>query len=287
VLAAFVLGGIATGSFILVEARTPNPMLPLTLFRSGDFSGANLLTLLLYAALAGGLFFFPLNLIQVQKYSATSAGAALLPFILIMFLLSRWSGGLVKRYGAKLPLVVGPAVAAVGFALFIRPGMGGGYFATFFPAVVVLGLGMAISVAPLTTTVMNAVGESQAGIASGVNNAVSRTAGLIAVAALGLVMLRAFDDHFDQRLLDLGVSPPVQRALQEQRAKLAGAIVPADLDPGLRTALRQAIDESFVFGFRKVMMIAVALALLASLVAWRWIGGKMDEKHSLGRPTRT
>jgi EmrB/QacA subfamily drug resistance transporter len=273
VLASLILGAVISASLLLVEARKKNPMLPVTLFRSGDFRGANLLTLLLYAALSGALFFLPLNLIQVQGYTATAAGAALLPFILIMFLLSRWAGGLVKRYGAKLPLTVGPVVAAVGFALFMRAGVGGSYWTTFFPAVVVLGFGMAISVAPLTTTVMNAVGESWAGIASGINNAVSRTAGLIAIAALSLVMLRVFTNRFDRRLSGLGVPIDVQRALDSQRIKLAGAVVPADLDPTLRPALRQAINESFVAGFCEVMLISAALALLGALVAWLLIRG--------------
>ncbi len=280
ILAALSCGILTLIVFLIVEARlgkAGNPMLPLKLFRSRNFSGANLLTLFLYTALSGTLFFFPLNLIQVQGYTATAAGAAFLPFILIMFLLSRWSGGLVKRYGAKLPLVIGPIIAAAGLALFLVPGAreaGSSYWTTFFPAVVVLGLGMAISVAPLTTTVMSSVKANRAGIASGINNAVSRTAGLLAVAVLGIVMLNTFNNQLDRRLQTLPITPEVKRSIDEQRSKLAGAELPKNLDPALGQALKQAINEAFIAGFHRVMAVGIVLALLSALSAWVLIDGK-------------
>src|SRR5947208_1349341 len=268
VIATLIGGGILAVAFIVVEARLRSPMMPLTLFRSRNFAGANLLTLFLYAALAGTLFFLPLDLIQVQKYSATAAGAATLPFILIMFGLSRWSGGLVKRYGSRLPLVIGPIIAGIGFALFIRPGVDSSYWTALLPAIVVLGLGMAISVAPLTTTVMNSVRDSRAGIASGINNAVSRTAGLLSIAVLGLIMFHTFNSCLDQRLDQISVPPQVRQALNDQQMKLAAAELPATIDERTRAIVKQAIDECFVAGFRRVMICGAALAFASSLMAW-------------------
>lgn len=267
-----VLGSISMGivvliGFLITESRSRTPMMPLYLFRSRTFSGANLLTLLLYSALGGVLYFVPFNLIQVQGYSATAAGAAFLPLILLIFLLSRWSGGLVSRYGAKRPLVIGPTIAALGFLLLARPGIGGSYWTTFFPAIAVLGLGMAISVAPLTTTVMGAVDVQHAGIASGINNAVARTAGLLAIAILNLVMLWTFNASLNRQIIPLNLPIEALQQLDDQRRKLAGAEVPTGLPESVQTAVAQAIDQAFVSGFRLVMLIAVGLALASALTA--------------------
>jgi EmrB/QacA subfamily drug resistance transporter len=274
VLGALGLGVLSLVSFGFAERWSSAPMLPLRLFRSRNFTGSNVLTLFLYAALASLFFLFPLDLIQVQKYSAAAAGAALLPFILLMFLLSRWSGGLVDRLGAKKPLVVGPLIAAAGFALFARPGVGGSYWTTFFPALFVLGIGMATSVAPLTTTVMGSVDAHNAGIASGVNNAVSRIAGLLSVAIFSAILLHAFDRHLARRLGELRVAPEVRAALESQRTRLAAARLPENLSPRESARVQTAIAESFVAAFRLVIVLSAGLSLFAAVAAAWWIGGK-------------
>jgi EmrB/QacA subfamily drug resistance transporter len=272
--AALALAAMAAVAFVSVEKRHPSPMLPLQLFRSRDFSAANLLTLLLYAALGGTLYFVPLNLIQVQGYSATAAGAAFLPLILTMFVLSRWAGSLVDRYGAKLPLVAGPAIAAVGFALLALPGVGGSYWMTYFPAILLLGFGMTISVAPLTTTVMNAVDTRDAGVASGVNNAVSRAGALLAIAVFGIVMNHAFTHALMQRIDGLALPPSVRAQVVSQKDRLAAMDLPEEAPPQDRAAIRAAVGAAFVHGFRWVVLVASGLALAGALGAWLMLGGR-------------
>ena len=268
------VGVLAIALFLLREARTDSPLVPLSLFRSMNFSGANLLTLLLYAALGALLFFLPYNLIQVQGYTPTQAGAANLPLILILFFLSRWAGGLVARYGAKLPLVIGPTVAACGFLLFAKAGIGGNYWTTYFPAMVVLGLGMSGVVAPLTTTVMDSVNEPQAGVASGINNAVSRVASLLAIAVLGMVAFHLFNDQLAEKLNVSGLPDPMKQTVLQQRNRLTQIEAPKGLNSDQRQELKRSIDESFLSGFRWVMAISAALALFSAVSAWGMIEGK-------------
>jgi EmrB/QacA subfamily drug resistance transporter len=283
VITAAVAGAVGLVLFVSVQARSRSPMLPLRLFRNRNFTGANLLTLFLYAALGGGMYFFPLNLIQVQGLGATAAGAALLPFVAIMLALSRWAGKLVDRTGPRIPLVAGPLVAAAGFALFAWPAIGGSYWSTFFPATCVLGLGMTLTIAPLTTTVMNSIGAELAGTASGVNNAVSRAAGLLAIAAMGLVMTAMFDPALETRLGALQVPAAAKDSVRQQEHKLAAIGLPAGLDAKSAAAVKHAVGESFVAGFRAVMLTSAALAVLSALAAWLLIEGKPASKRAKGQ----
>jgi EmrB/QacA subfamily drug resistance transporter len=273
VFGGLILGVACLVAFIFVERRVHFPMLPLVLFQSRSFSGANLLTLFLYSAIGIFFFLFPLNLIQVQGYSSTAAGGAVLPLILLMFFLSRWSGGLVAHYGARRPLIVGPFIAALGFALFAVPSLGSSYWKAFFPAVVVLGFGMAVTIAPLTTVVMNSVKQDRVGAASGINNTVARVAGVLSIAILGIVMVKVFSSRLNFSLNHLSLPPSVLQELHAGETKLAALTVPADIDPASQAAviIKQSISKAFICGFRIVMLICAGLSLASSAVAWRMI----------------
>ena len=283
VILGLVVGAAALAAFVFVERRSREPMMPLTLFRSRNFSGANLLTLFLYAGLGGALYYFPFNLIQVQGYSATAAGSAFLPFVIITFLMSRWAGGLVTRYGAKLPLMIGPTIAAAGFILFTLPGIGGSYWTTFFPAVVFLGFGMSLVIAPLTTTALNSVAGQHSGLASGVNNAVSRTASLLSIALLGIFVFAAFSNTLDARLSKLDLPPAVVQQMGARKADLGAAQAPQGVGAATRREIKQAVDESFVAGFRSVMYIAAGLALASALISALIIEGKKAPPEQAGQ----
>lgn len=274
-----VFGGLIGGVILLfiflwVETRVPSPMVSLSLFKSRSFLGANLLTLLLYSAVGIFFFLFPLTLMQVYGYSATAAGAASLPIIVLLGFLSRWSGGLVMRYGGKLPLIVGPLIVASGFLLFAVFSAGGSYWKTFFPASVVLGLGMAVTVAPLTTVVMSAVDKDHTGAASGMNNAVARLAGVLAIAIFGIVMVHTFTAHFERSLQGLSLPPESVQEIRVKEIDLAGIELPKNLDPVAGAAVRNAVSQAFLSGFRVVLLSCAALSIASAATAWQLIPGE-------------
>lgn len=274
VYGSLILGLGCLIAFAFVEARISSPMVPLTLLASRSFSGANLLTLFLYSALGIFLFLFPMDLIQVQGYSTTATGAAALPIILLLFFLSRWSGGLVTRYGSKAPLMVGPLIAAIGFVLCAVPGVSVNYWTGFFPAFTVLGLGMAISVAPLTTVVMSSVEEERAGAASGVNNAVARVASVLAVAILGIVMVKLFSSSLQRSLSGVPLPLGILGYVQSNQIRLAGLDPPSGVDAHTAALLRTSISHAFVFGFRIVMLFCGGLCVASAAVAALMIPAK-------------
>ena len=283
VLASLAVGVTALGLFIIVEARGRSPMMPLSLFRARTFSGVNLLTLLLYASLSGVFFFLPFNLIQVQGYSTTAAGAALLPFVVIMSVLSRFAGSLLDRVGPAPLLIGGPTIVAIATALYAAPGIGGSYWTTFFPPIVLHGVGMALTVAPLTTTVLSSVDARHAGVASGVNNAVSRTGSLLAIAILGIVAVSAFGASLDRRLESLPLPAEAAEALAAESTKLAEIEVPPGLGTDLSARAQLAIDESFVDAFRVAVLVSAALALGAAVVGLLTVGGRLGEPRAARR----
>jgi len=267
VLAPVILGVVFIALFIVVESYKESPMLPLSLFSSPTFSGANLITLFLYAALGGVLFFLPFNFIQVQGYTATEAGAAFLPLILIIFLMSCQMGKVVDKYGPRIPLITGPVIAACGYILLSLPGVGAGYWTGFFPGIVVLGLGIALSIAPLTTAVMSSVGTRFSGTASGVNNAVSRVAGLLAIAVFGIVLLHFFNGSMDLYVETAQIETEYLASVNDQRIRLAAMDIPPGMSADTKVSLRHAVNESFVRGLRYVLYISAALSLLSAFIA--------------------
>jgi MFS family permease len=255
------------GRVVTYEHRARSPMMPLRFFHSRDFSAANAYTFLLYAGLGGSLFFVPFDLINVQHYTPVQAGAAMLPLTAIIFLFSRFSGALQSRFGPRAMLSWGAFVAAAGFALFAIAGEGKSYWISFFPAAAVLGIGAAIFVAPLTATVMNSLETAHAGVASGVNNAISRAGGLIAVAGLGLILSAAFYRTYDAQIVHAAVTAQTRQALSRDRARLLTGYVPGNIAPVDRSSVRAIVDRSFVGGFAWAMATAAGLALAASAIA--------------------
>jgi EmrB/QacA subfamily drug resistance transporter len=282
-LIALVVAVITLIAFVIVESRSANPMLKLSLFKSRTFSGTNLMTLFLYAGLAASLFFLPLNLIQVQGYDPTLAGFSSIPTILLLSLLSPYMGRVVDRYGPRIPLTIGPIIAGVGFFLLSLPGITDGpsaYFVNYLPGILAIGIGMGITVTPLTTAVMGAVSSGQSGIASGINNAVARSAQVLAVAILGAIALLSFSNVLRTRTIDLPLTAENRQTLDAEAANFGNTKPPDSLDENTRVQVTQAIRQSFVHAFRQITIVAAVLAWISAVVSFILVEPRVKKRRS-------
>ena len=269
VIAAAIGGCALLAAFVAIERRVTAPMMPPALLADRTFAGLNAMTLLLYAALGGTLFLLPYNLIQLHHYSATAAGLAMLPLGLTIGILSRYSGRLMDRIGPRIQLVAGPLLVALGCSGLALPGLQGGYAVTFLVPVALLGLGMATAISPLTTSIMNAVHEDRSGAASGINNAASRIAGLLAVAVVGAVATAVFTLALGDALQPLGLPHAALQQLMAHADRLAEVPVPAGLDAAARASAQAGIDRAFLEAFRVSTLLHAACAAGAALIATR------------------
>ena len=274
VLSSIVLGILSLFAFVYSQSKVPHPMMPLSLFRSSNFSGANLITLLLYGAFSVTLFFMPFNLIQIQGYTPLEAGASLLPISIVLGAFSGWAGGLVSKFGAKLPLIVGPLIVTVAFLYITQIGIGGSYWTTIFPAVLIMAIGLTIVFAPLSTTVMSSAPMRLSGTASGINNALISTANVLFVSLLGVVALHSFSAAVDRRIEPLQLSPMIREQIDEETVKLANAGAPRSLNSSQQAAVNNIFDLAFVDAFKILMLFCAGLSAASAAVSWRMIDSK-------------
>lgn len=274
IILALGLGIAALSAFIFHQWKATYPMMPLSLFKSKLFSSTNFITLLVYGALGGFLFFFPLNLIQVQGYPAEIAGVTLLPFGLLIAFMSRWSGAWCDRVGPRPPLIIGPMLTAVGFFLFSLPSITNGpsdFWTTYLPAILFLGVGMGITVAPLTTAVMGAVPPERTGTASGVNNTIARTAGVLAIAIMGALGIITFEKSLNERIAPLNLTATAEKELKKEIPKLAEAQVPTSASTDKREEISKSIDLAFIDSFKQTALIACILSGFGVFIAYATI----------------
>ena len=280
VMASLVLGCMLLAAFVYIERSSAHPMMPLYLFANKTFAGANLLTFFLYAGLGGAMLFLSLDLVQAQGYSQLQSGLTFLPFTVVMILCSRMAGSLADRHGPRFFLIMGPAIAGIGLLALslVRETRGpSAYWTTFLPGVSLFALGMSFTVAPLTTAVMGAVSDQLSGVASGVNNALTRVANVFANALLGLLAVLLFTTSLKGRVDTLPMSAAVRQATLAQAINLGNAKVPATVAPGQVALIKDAYRTAFVDVYVKIMRIAAGFAFMAALLAFLTIRNKPQE----------
>lgn len=266
--------------FIRIECKSQNPMMPLSLFANANFSGANLLTFFLYAGLGAGMLFLSLNLVQVQGYSQLQSGLTFLPFTVLMVVIARFAGKLADKYGARPFLIAGPSVAGAGLLLlsFVEQTTGpGAYWITFFPGVLVFGLGMSFTVAPLTTAVMGAVNDHFSGTASGINNAISRIANVFANAIFGALAVLIFSSSLTDKIKDLPLNQSEKTAVIKEAINLGDANPPAGLKNDTAVLVEKSYHTGFIHAYGIIMRISAILAFLGALMTILFI--KNNQKN--------
>jgi len=277
IMASILIGGLGLISFVVVEKYSSRPMMPLELFKSSTFTGGNLLTFFVYGALGGAMFFVPINLITIQGYSEVKVGLAMLPFIIFIASISPVMGNYVDRNGVRTPLIVGPIITSIGFYMFSTYGITSGpadYWQTFFISFVLLGIGMGITVAPLTTAVMGAVSENNSGIASGINNTVARAAGVLAIALIGAFVLFSFKESIEEGIGLLDMADELKIEIMLEAANFSAAKVPVGLTGNNVGLVEQLLKDSFIGAFNRAVYIASMLTFLGALMAFIFIKPK-------------
>ena len=269
-----LLGGIiAFIYFIIVQKKSSHPLVPFSIFKSSLVVGANLATLFLYFALSGVIFFLVLNFQQIQHYSPIIAGLAMLPTILLITFLSGKGGSIADKIGPRLPMILGPLIVAIGMGLLIIPGTHANYFTQYLPGLILFGLGMAFVIAPLTKSAL-AVEGKYSGAASGVNNAVARIAGLLAIALLGLIVVSLFEGQLSQKVMSSSMNSSAKQQIMIQQDKLGGIEIPTNFNLQTKRIAQSAIDDSFIYGFRWAMGINALLALISAIISFFTIHNK-------------
>lgn len=269
--------------FIFIEKKSKHPMMPLKLFANKTFSGANLLTFFLYAGLGAGMLFLSLNLVQAQGYSQLQSGLTFLPFTILMISIARFAGGLADKHGPRFFLITGPVVAGSGLLLLSFVKQTGGaadYWTTFFPGILVFGLGMSLTVAPLTAAVMSSADEHFSGTASGINNAMTRIANVFANAVFGALAVLFFSAALQKEIKDVPLAAKTKQAVITQTVNLGNAKVPQEINDTDKALIEKSYHTGFITAYQKIMRISAALAFAGALMSLLFIKNSAVQKDS-------
>lgn len=273
IITSLIVGVIALIVFILIEQKVKEPLVPFHIFKSSSVIGANFATLFLYFALSGVIFFLVLNFQQVQHYSPILAGLGMLPTILLITFLSGTGGTIADKLGPRIPMIIGPLIVSLGMILLALPERHANYFIQYLPGLILFGLGMSIVIAPLTKSALS-VESKYSGAASGINNAVARVAGLLAVALLGVIVVTFFKGQLTEKMFISQMPRAEQQQIMVQENKLGGITIPQNFTPSSKLDAQNAIEDSFIYGFRWAMGINAFLAFLAAVVSFFTIRNK-------------